>query len=546
MTASFPRSSIRTWSSLAIFGAAFVLCGTLSGKELTGLPLLPSLTALLLVFVSRSALFGLLGGAICGGYLISGELIGLFPQLLVNQLLPIFSSPWKLSAILFTLLLGGFVALLEAGGGLQALLRRLIRSGEKKARRTQMMIVGFGFFVFFDGLANSMLIGRIMRSAADRAAISREKLAYLADTTSSAVACLAFVSTWIAFQLAMIQEGYEAVGREADVYTLFFRSIPANFYCWFALGTAAVCIWRNFNPGSMGEAVRAAHLDSSGASHTPTEDTDTNGHWLHAVLPVLVLILSIPVAAYWIGSETLWPLTPSTFADAYAEAEQYVPQILVLSSVLASLIAMIPLVGKGARTTSRVYLGGIRDLLIPVGILLSAWMLGSVITQLGAVDQLSALLDGRLRPEFLPVAIFLVGACISFSTGTSWGTMVVLMPLAIPLVWTIGGIDTDLAREQMVVSVIAAVFSGAVFGDHCSPLSDTTIVSSIASGIEPMRHVQTQMPFALIAAGAAVFLGFLPLGFGVPSWICWLVGLVAIAMIPSLFPGQKQGATCSS
>ncbi|WP_269522164.1 Na+/H+ antiporter NhaC family protein [Coraliomargarita parva] len=519
------RLHSRTVLSLGCCLLVLSLSPFLSGQDTLLATLWPSLSALLLVFVSRSALLGLLSGAVCGAVLLSAGPLDVFANVFERQFLPIFESSWKLSAMAFTLLLGGFVALLEAGGGLHAILRHLLGDGTRQVKRMQLTVMGFGLFVFFDGLANSMLIGRIMRSAADRAGVSREKLAYLADTTSSAVACLAFVSTWIAFQLSMIQEGYAAVGREANAYALFFRSVPQNFYCWFALGIALVSILRGFNPGPMCrvEADARTNLSSDGE-----EALQPRGHWLFALVPVLVLSLSIPLIAYCLGAERILPFSLTKFASAYGAAEAYVPQIMVLASLLACGVAAIPVLPRGAAPTSRIFIAGVKDLLGPVAILIAAWMLGAAISELGAARHISELLGGRLSPALLPLAVFLTGACISFSTGTSWGTMAVLMPLAIPVVFHLGGDVPGADVEELVVTVIAAVFSGAVFGDHCSPFSDTTIVSAIASGVTPIDHVRTQLPFALIAALVAAVLGFLPLGFGLPVWICLPLGMFVL------------------
>jgi len=494
---------------------------------------------------------GLSTGALTGAILICGaEPRSLILFLLQDLFLPIFDSEWKLGAILFTLLLGGFVALLEAGGGLQSLLRKILGKGRQSRKRTQLAISGFGLAVFFDGLANSMLVGRVMRSVSDRSGVSRVKLAYLADTTSSAVACLAFISTWIAFQLSMIREGYQIAGQDVDPYRLFFLSLPANYYCWFALCLVLVCILRNFNPGSMGRHEFEAAQQEITPEAQDNHDSSASAHWLGAVIPLLVLIFSVPVNAYIIGADQLFPITATRFAEAYAQAERYVPQIMVLGAILAAASAAIarrialhkasPDSSREPKSTLRVFLSGIRDLAQPVTILLAAWMLGSVVSQLGAASFLSTLLDGRLPIELFPVAIFLTGALISFSTGTSWGTMGVLMPLAIPVAFSISGDGSPELAEELVVAAIAAVFSGAVFGDHCSPFSDTTIVSSIAAGVDPIDHVKTQLPFALIAALAAIFIGFIPLGYGVSAPLLIAVGLTALFLLPSL-PIFKEG-----
>lgn len=497
---------------------------------------LPSLVALLLVFVLRSALVGLLVGAVVGALVLSQGAPGSAAANLLNaQFLPIFSSSWKQSAILFTLILGGFVALIEAGGGLQSLIRAFLGRQGGQARRMQLSVVAMGFLVFFDGLANTMLIGRLMRSAADRSGVSREKLAYLADATGSAIACLAFVSTWIAFQLSMIQEGYTISGQPlVSAYALFFQSLPVNFYCWFTLVMLFVSILLNYNPGSMGQVERRARQKTD----VPLETAELDGrsvHWLWAILPILVLTLSVPVLAYLIGSDNLWPLSFERFADAYALAESHVPVILVASSLLASLVAglacQMNASGPSGGKLLHVFIEGCRALMGPVVILIAAWMLGTVIGQLGVGTMLTQLLDTRLPSALLPLVIFILGALISFSTGTSWGTMGVLMPLAIPVVFGLTeGADLGV-QERLITAVIGAVFSGAVFGDHCSPFSDTTIVASIASGVEPMGHVQTQLPFAGITALVAGVFGFLPYGYGAPAWLCLSVGVLAIMVL---------------
>ena len=532
------RTTGRGWMSLVATIVVLAVSGYLAGCESNWRSLWPSLAALAMVLISRSALIGLLIGAVCGALLLAGgSFLGTIEQLVLNQFWPIFGSSWKLSAMLFTLILGGFVALVEAGGGLQGLVKKLLGSGRAPHKRMQTTVFGFGLLVFFDGLANTMLIGRLLRSAADRCGVSREKLAYLADTTGSAVACLAFISTWIAFQLSMIREGFLLAGQgEVSAYSYFFKSLPANFYCWFALMLALACIWREFNPGSMGVAERAAR--ERPAPFGPEEAVQA-GHWGLAIIPIAVLTLSIPTLTYVIGSEALLPFSLSKFAESYEKAEVYVPQILVASSILASLVAGLSYAfarqGCAAKSEVKVFLSGVREIAGPVLILIAAWILGAAISQLGTATYLSESLQGHLPLALLPAGIFVLGALISFSTGTSWGAMAVLMPLAIPVIFSFTEGVVDLERDRLVVAAIGAVFSGAVFGDHCSPFSDTTIVASIASGVEPLDHVRTQLPFAMIAGLMALILGFLPLGLGLPAILCLGVGVILLWVLPSMW-----------
>lgn len=503
----------------------------------------PSLVALVLVFVFRSALMGLLVGAIAGALVLSGGTVfGALAGLWKLQFLPIFGSSWKLSAMTFTLILGGFVALVEASGGLQTLVSKLLGLGRAPAKRMQFTAVGMGLLVFFDGLANTMMLGRLLRTAADRSGVSREKLAYLADATGSAVACLAFISTWIAFQLSMIETGFALSGRESGgAYALFFQSLPTNFYCWFTLILVFISIFREFNPGSMGSAERRSRNMSEDSTRI---ESSSGVHWIWAIVPILVLTASVPALAYWVGAESIWPISLRKFATAYAAAESMVPYIMVGSSLLAAFVAAIAyrLTRKHQAVTAvgPVFLRGVRELLGPVCILIAAWMLGTAIGALGAADQMAALIGAHLPLMLLPLAIFLLGAGVSFSTGTSWGTMGVLMPLAIPIVFSLTGELGQDEQHRFILAAIGAVFSGAVFGDHCSPFSDTTIVASIASGVEPMAHVRTQLPFAVIAALTAGLFGFWPYALGLPAWCCLLLGTGCMLGLSYLWPGEKK------
>jgi len=531
------------WSAL---GLLLVLSALLGRVESDWTVLWPTCVALVLVFLWRNALVGLLAGALAGALLlVDGNVIGAGRIVLLDQFIPIFGSTWKLSALLFTLILGGFVALIEASGGLQALIRILLGKGVAPKKRMQLSVVGMGFLVFFDGLANTMLIGRLMRSAADRCGVSRAKLAYLADATGSSIACLAFVSTWIAFQLSMIQEGFALVDEPlVSAYGLFFKSLPTNFYCWFTLVMVFVSVCLGYNPGPMAAAEKASSemnvLDGEATLESP------RGVWFYAVGPVLVLTLSVPLLAYYLGADHLLPFSMEKFAAAYAAAENQVPYILVGSSVVASLAAVVTLFfssrGRSRESVLSTFLSGVRELMGPVGILVAAWMLGAAISQLGAAEIMGQLLSGRVALWLLPAIIFILGSIISFSTGTSWGTIGVLMPLAISVVFELTEMQVGVDALEWVVPVIGAVFSGAVFGDHCSPFSDTTVVASVASGVEPMVHVRTQLPFALITAGVAVIFGFVPYGLGIPAGICLLVGSLALILFGVFGRRERRSA----
>lgn len=520
--------------TLATIAAFCVLTWALSLADFALRALWPSVVALALVFITRKALLGLLAGAAAGALLLSaGNPWQAWLALGRDHFAPHFSSSWKLGAIAFTLILGGFAGMLEKGGGLEGLVNRALKRARDPSRGLQGGVIGLGLVCFFDGLANSLLVGRLSRQYAARCGVSRVKLAYLTDSTSSAVACVAFVSTWIAYQLSMIQDGFAQLGQEVNPYLYFVRSVPYNFYCWLTLLLLALAVWRRYLPGPM----RAYEDEAVRSASASIEVQPARAPLFSALLPLIVLLLTLFVGFYVFGLEksvtagtaSYFPVTSAKIAEAFGSDAG--PFVLVMAGVVATVVGLMVYPFKTAGTGPVHAFGeGARGMLQPVFILVAAWMLSSTLKALGAGDVISALAGEHVPAMFIPLLIFLTGALISFTTGTSWGTMGILMPLAIPIVAGHPGLAEAGMQEAYYAAVIGAVFSGAVFGDHCSPISDTTIVSSIACGVEPADHVRTQMPYALLAATVAALAGFLPVGLGLPGWLGLLAGALVLAV----------------
>ena len=527
--------NIRQTLAVVLWGLAFIWA--LSDNHLRAL--WPSVVALGTALLLRRVLIGLFAGGMAGAIILAEGNPGIaFVSFFRDHLIPLGQSPWKVGAILFTFMLGGFAAIIEKGGGLQSLVKTFLQKGKDPAKRVQLSGFGLGLICFFDGLANSMMVGRMLRSLADQCGVSRVKLAYLVDSTSSAVACLAFVSTWIAYQLGMIREGYAQLGLEdqAQPYALFFRSIPYNFYCWFTILLLPIVILKNFHPGPMKKFEFEARSKSLNSS-PPNDDERT--HWVVAVAPVLILLASILIGFYLDGAQSLWPVTLRGIAAAFGNANAAL--VLVCASAVGSIVAFLLYPRRAERERpSQVYLAGMQALFFPILILIGAWVLGSTLEQLNAAEVLSLLLTGRLPLFLLPTAVFLTGAVISFSTGSSWGTMGILMPLSIPVTITLTAASSFQYQELLLATVVAAVFSGAVFGDHCSPISDTTIVASISCEVEPLDHVRTQMPYALIAALMATAVGFIPVGLGIPVWVLLVIGILILWILPDFLKRLKR------
>ncbi|MGE9295051.1 MAG: Na+/H+ antiporter NhaC family protein [Puniceicoccales bacterium] len=541
---SHAPSAVAPWRivvAIVVWAVCWPLGWFVGGESVSlWVALWPSIVALAVVFLTRRALLGLVAGAIAGAVILSGgDPWAAYLALMGEHFAPHFKSEWKMSAVAFTLLLGGFAAVLERSGGLEFFLRRYLLRGGESPRRLQAGAAGLGLVCFFDGLANSVLVGRLVTPLADRHGVSRVKLAYIADATSSAVACVAFLSTWIAYQLSMIREGFAQIGEETNPYGWFLRSLPFNFYCWFTLLMVVLVIGRNFNPGPMGAFERDARRRMGQGDRADAESTATAGGLLLCVIGLGTLFLALVGGLYGFGlpsalpDATYLPVTADKLTASFgSNAGAFV---LVFGGVSASLaaLAFFPLSGRGYPEAARSYGAGVKHLLAPVTILVGAWMLSSTLSALNTGALLSGLVGEWVPLAFIPVIIFLFGAVISFSTGTSWGTMGILMPLAIPLIAGHPGADgVDLT--SFYAAAVGAVFSGAVFGDHCSPISDTTLVSAITCDVAPHDHVRTQLPMALLAALAAALLGFLPIGFGLSPFIGLAVGggaLVAIACV---------------
>lgn len=493
--------------------------------DVPGRPLWPSVIALAAVFLTRSALGGLLIGASVGSLMLAGgNPVPAFTELFSRHLIPSLQHKWNISVLIFTLLLGGFSALVEAGRGLDALLRRALGDGAKSGRRVQFAAFSLGLACFFDGLSSCLLTGRTVRPFTDRAGVSRAKLAFIVDSTGSAVACLAIMSTWIAFQLSMIREGYKQAGvHEVNPFGIFLRSIPLNFYCWLALLAVGLAIWKNWHPGAMGEAEAAA---ADPGDRSPEE---APGQIWRAGTPLLVLVLGLPIGLIWSGADPAftgdWQSIARAFGNAHAD------DVLLRLGAIAGLVAWLCNRGAGASPgqppchSERVFLGGVEKMFSPCLILVAAWCLSSTLRELGAAFVIIESLNDRFPVELLPLLVFLIGTVTSFTTGTSWGTMGVLLPLALPVVIQLGG-----PESPAIPAVVAAVFSGAVFGDHCSPLSDTTIISAVACEIDPLEHVRTQLPYALVVGVAALFICSLPVAYGMSWWL----GLLAAAAVLTL------------
>ncbi|MER2180531.1 MAG: Na+/H+ antiporter NhaC family protein [Desemzia incerta] len=398
-----------------------------------------------------------------------------------------------------------------------------------------------------------MIVGPVMRPVTDEKKISREKLAFVVDATAAPVAGIALISTWVGYEVGLIQDGYEAIGQNVNAYSIFLETIPYRFYnilmLLFVVCTALFL--REFGPMLKAErrarkydATNEEEIDPHAMSSELDEMKPANGVKLsiwNAIVPVGTLIVTSLIGFYFNGYNTIMsgedsaliadmqnsPFSFTGIQEAFGASDASV--VLFQAALFASIVAMVMGVHQKAFTWGEAvdtWINGMKSLVVTGAILLMAWSLSASITDLGTAQFLVSSLSDTMPAFLLPSVIFILGSVISFATGTSYGTMGILMPLAIPLAAGLSG-DT-----QFIVLSAGAVLTGAIFGDHCSPISDTTILSSMGASVNHMDHVQTQTPYAIAVGIISVLFGFLPAGLGMPIWIILPISiLVTIGVV---------------
>ncbi len=384
----------------------------------------PAVCALAVIILTKHAAMGLASGVVAGALLIHHESpVAAVRAVFADYIFPSLDGSWHVGAIVFTLVLGAFAGLLEKSGGFDTILGRLVAKSKDPQRRLLGGVYVIGLLCFFDGLANSLLTGRIARPLADKTGVSRERLAWVVDSTSSPVACVAFVSTWIATQLSLIKDGLKDAPFAVEPYSLYFQSIPANPYCVLTLILVPLAIFLKYQPRAMSRYLAQEAMAEEKA------DTGETPPW-RALLPLGALVLGIFSAFPLLSKPMTNPLSISGWQDAFSGDAG--PYALVAGSLLglAMAWAFYPK-GRSVPASAAAYHGA-ANLLPALIILVLAWSLGNVFSALGAGEQLAEVLSTGFRVEWLPLAVFAAGGLMSFATGSSWGTMGLLMPLALP------------------------------------------------------------------------------------------------------------------
>jgi Na+/H+ antiporter NhaC len=518
------------------------------------LSILPPLLAILLALITRQVIVALFFGIWLGVTFLYGfhPLLG-FLHTVDEYIVQGVYSRDHIFILIFSLALGGMVGVITRSGGTQGIVEILSKYA-KDSRRGQLATWAMGVFIFFDDYANTLIVGNTMRPLTDKLKISREKLSYLVDSTAAPVANIAIISTWIGYELGLFNQAFVAMNLDLNPYLIFIQSIPFNFYPLYSLllGLFVALLLRDFGP--MWKAERRTITTGEVLSPTATPlsdvsaaelavDKDTPKRWYNAFVPVIVVIAVVINGLLYTGYKNLMDgggdLSQMSFIRKMSEIVGNADSFSVLSwgAFSGSIVAIIMALGQRILTLHQAldaWVMGIRSMMMAVLILVCAWAIGSICQDLYTADYVVHLAKNFLSPNWLPLLIFLSSGVIAFSTGTSWGTMAILMPIAIPLAYKLPLNDASIDPPHamaLLLSSTAAVLAGATFGDHCSPISDTTIMSSMASGADHIDHVRTQMPYALTAGLVACVAGYIPVGMGFSNWIVLPLGALIIFLI---------------
>jgi Na+/H+ antiporter NhaC len=507
--------------------------------------LAPPLLAIVLAVLFRQAVAALLAGVWVGVLLIRGgdplsAFLGLFGEIVV----PALADTGHATLLLFTFAMGGMLGVVARAGGTRGIVR-LVAPLARGPRSGQLATWGMGLIVFFDDYANTLLVGGTMRPVTDRLRISREKLAYLVDSTAAPVASLAVVSTWIGTEIGYIGEAFDALGMDRDPYLVFVQSLPYRFYPILALvfGVLVAVLGRDFGPMLGAERRARATGATFRPGSRPAEEPEpageaAGGRWIMAVIPILVMLGTILAVLVQTGREGAAAQGLSLdLRNVFGAADSYAA--LLQGSFLGSAAAVLLAVGGRAlnlREAVDSWIQGAASIFTAAVILTLAWSINTVAGELHTAGYLVHLLGDALDPRWLPALVFILSGLTSFATGSSWSTMGILVPLVIPL-----AVSLAPGSETILLGTVSSVLAGAVWGDHCSPISDTTVLSSLASSVDHMDHVNTQLPYALVVGAVSILFGDVLTAFGFPFWGAWILGAGSLVLILR-FAGRRSEA----
>ncbi|MBR4530298.1 MAG: Na+/H+ antiporter NhaC family protein [Lachnospiraceae bacterium] len=495
--------------------------------------LVPAIIAIALALITKEVYSSLFIGILVGGVLYSGfSFTGTMEHVFVDGMIAQLADSWNVGILIFLVVLGSMVMLMNRAGGSAAFGRWAV-AHVKTRIGAQLATIVLGMLIFIDDYFNCLTVGSVMRPVTDKHGISREKLAYLIDATAAPICIIAPISSWAAAVTGFVDG--------ANGLTLFVRAIPYNFYAFLTIAMMVCLAVMKFDYGPMRKAEKASGAEGSGAtdgfasSITGAEDQPNppvsgKGRVIHLVLPIVSLIICCVIGMIYTGGF----FEGESFIDAFSNSDASVG--LVYGSAVALVITVIFFLITRVlnfRECMNAIPEGFKSMVPAILILTFAWTLKSMTDSLGAKEYVASLVeviaDNHALMSLLPAIVFVIGTLLAFATGTSWGTFGILIPIVVNV------FGADLNSELMIIA-ISACMAGAVCGDHCSPISDTTIMASAGGQCDHIRHVSTQLPYAVTAA-AVSFVCYILAGF-IRSWFICLP-LSVLLMIAAMWLAKK-------
>ncbi len=455
-------------------------------KDYGFLSIVPPLITIALAIYSKNVILALTVGIISGSFILTDyNPFNALLNSIEDQLLSEIASGTQVQVIVTIMIIGGFVNLLEKSGGARAFAGKMtaIVSNHSKA---QLLAWLSGLAIFFTDSGNSLIIGPLYRSVFDKFKICREKLAYILDTTSSPISILIPFIGWGAYIMALIEKSYDEVGLQENAFTVLLNVIPYQFYAFLALATVPIIIFtgRDYGPMKRMQERFNAELRTGGADNSSAPPPATPEVEAEANDPLGIFLYPLGVMLVLIATLISWHATHDGLTGIHIRSS------LDIAYLAASMTCMEMMRRHKATSYTEsmgIFIQGAEKLVYISIVLLLAWSLSSVTNDLHTADYLASLISGTVAPMYFPMLVFILGAIISLSTGSSYGTFAILMAIAIP-------VGLDLGASMYLT--IAAVLSGGLFGDHVSPISDTTVLASVGADCKHLDHVSTQAAYA--------------------------------------------------
>lgn len=480
------------------------------------LSIVPPLVAIGLAILARQVVVSLLAGVWTGWVIMAGGHLLIGTRDTVDAILAVFGEAWQTRVILFTLLMGSLLILMQRSGGVEGFVHWVQRWRWARSRRgAQLMAWALGLGVFIESTITCLVVGTVSRPLFDKLKISREKLAYICDSTSAPVCMLIPINSWGALVLALLAAQAVAGNLgEVGIVTVFLQSVVLNFYAWGSVLFVLLIVLTGQDFGPMKKAERRAREEGKvlrdGAQPVVDESVvtqelqaDVVPRLRNMLIPLLVLVLMVPLGIAVTGAAgvRVEEVPDPGFFD-YLNAASGTAAVLwaVLAAVVVAMVSLALQRVFSIREATDLAFRGAGGMLPLAALMMLAFAIGMMSLQMGTGAWVADTVQPYLSARLITPVVFVVAGFVAFSTGTSWGTMSIMIPLAVPLA-------ANYQVEGALVSiplVVSAVLGGAVFGDHCSPISDTTVVSSMAASSDHIDHVRTQMPYALLVGAITV------------------------------------------